>query len=248
MKYIKFVILFICCFLTFVIYKLTFTKTINYLALGDSLTLGQTPFDTYNKSFSDYLNGYLIDKYQHVNYINNFAHEDYRITDLIRDIESNKELTINNKRINISNAIATANIITISIGSEELFYKIRTNNFKNMKKIYAYIDEMFKDLNVLITDIRKFNDKPILFIGYYSPIKNLNDIDKKEIDRLYDYIKLNYKELGKQQNIFYIDIYDKFNEKAYYLPNANTLYPSLEGYNYISNEIINVITNNKLIK
>lgn len=247
-KYIKFVIFFICLFLTFTIYKLTTSKKINYLALGDSLSLGQTPFNTYNKSFTDYIYSYLHNKYKTVDFVKEFCNEDYRITDLINDIKYNKDIKINNITTNINQQIAISDIITISIGSEELFYKIKTGNIKDNKKMFLYVDEMFEDIKKLINLIRKTNNKPIIFIGYYYPIKNTTDEEQQALENIFNYINTKYNEIKEKKNVYYIDIHDEFNRKPYYLPSTKVLYPSLEGYNYISNKVIELIITNKLLK
>ena len=71
MKYIKFVIFFISAIIIFTIYQMTSNSSITYLALGDGIAKGQTPFDTFGESYTDYVYKYLSTKKEtNANYIN----------------------------------------------------------------------------------------------------------------------------------------------------------------------------------
>jgi len=146
MKNKKFVIFLFSAIIIFITYNNLKKEEINYLALGDGLAKGITPFETSGKSYSDYLFTYLNNKTETNKNYKAFTKEDYRITDLINDIEN---IRIDKKdNITITNVIKKADIITISIGSEELFYKLKqheaTVDKNNKLIIIKYIDEMFE--------------------------------------------------------------------------------------------------------
>ena len=149
MKYIKFVIFFISAIIIFTIYQMTSNSSITYLALGDGIAKGQTPFDTFGESYTDYVYKYLSTKKEtNANY-KTFTKSDYRITDLINDI-NNIETTKTTENLTITHMLKKADLITISIGSDELFYKLKQYNDKikigNKQKIIEYIDQMFIDM------------------------------------------------------------------------------------------------------
>ena len=248
MKHIKFVIFLISAIIIFIIYQITSKENITYLALGDGIAKGQTPFDTFGESYTDYVYKYLSKKKETNNNFKTFTKSDYRITDLINDINS-VETIKQQDNLTITNLLKKADLITISIGSDELFYKLKQHNDKikigNKQKIIEYVDEMFKDMDKLIKTIREYNKKPIILVGYYNPIP-FSETNKTTMDTIFNYIDLKFNELlGK--NIYYVDIYEIFKNKEYYLPNKNNVFPSLEGYNLISNEIIKLIEEEKLI-
>ena len=83
--------------LVFLIYLTTLDKKVYYVSLGDSLALGQTPYGNLDYGYTDYVKDYLIDKKILEKYIKEFSDKNYRITDLIRDINDNKKIYINNK-------------------------------------------------------------------------------------------------------------------------------------------------------
>ncbi len=248
MKHIKFVIFFISAIIIFFIYNITDDKKITYLALGDGLAKGQTPFDTFGKSYTDYFYSYLKNKYKVNGNYKTFTQSDYRITDLINDID-NVYTIKKEKNLTITSLIKKADIITISVGSDELFYKLKqyNDNIKigNKQKIIKYIDEMFEDINILVEKIRKLSNRPIIFIGYYNPIP-FSQTNETTMDSIFNYIDLKFNEVINEKT-FYLDIYEIFKEKETYLPNKNNVFPSLEGYNLISNKLIELIEEEKLI-
>lgn len=246
MKYKKFAIFITSVLVILCIYKITNYNKVNYTALGDGIAKGKTPFDKIGLSYTDYFHQFLKNKYITNSDYKQFSYEDCRITDLINKIDSVLISKEDSKQNNITQAIKQADIITLSVGSDELFYKLKQNkkNIENNKisKELKYIDEIFKDYELLISKIRNITKKPIILIGYYNPlnIKNVNAVDK-----IYDYLDLKFNNLI-DDNIYYISLYDDFQKNKRYLPNNNIVFPSLEGYNYISNRIINVVKKNIL--
>lgn len=242
MKYKKLFVFFFAFLLTFILYKSFSTNKIYYLSLGDNFAVGATPFDTINKSYADYFKEYLENKEILGKYNNEFSELNYRTTDIIKDIKLNKEKIVNNKKITLNESIAKANIITISIGFNDLFYKTKynKNEFKFDSKMKEYINELFQDIIELTDLIRKINDSSIYYIGYYNP----HNLDDGITDKMIEYIENKYKNI-KRNNVYYVDIKNGFKNKSFYLPNFSNPLPSLEGYNYISNELIKTYEKNR---
>lgn len=241
MKLKKILIFFIVLFLCFIIFKCTFDNKLDYLALGDDLSKGKTPFGNYGKSFTDFFAQYLINKNKLKSYNNKFVEENYRTTDLIKDMKLGKSIVFNNKKININQAIVNAELITISIGLNDIFYKLNYNNIRNnqINTIFSYIDEMFNDIYILLANIRKLNDCKIFVIGFYNHLNGTNSNEKEIINKIFRYINENFIKIEQIKKVYYVDIKEGFAKKSYYLPNNKMAYPSLEGYNYISTKIIN---------
>ncbi len=236
------VIFFACLFFSIIIFLFTFNNKLDYLALGDELVLGITPFNDFNKSYSDYFSTYLNNKNKLKTYIKKFSKKGYHITDLINDMKNNKELKINKNKVNINQVISNSDIITISIGQSEISDLLKSNyknsKLKNKNEIYNKIDDLISDYVVLLNKIRKINDSEIYIIGYYNPLKNTNQKTLKELNEIFNYINERFTSLEENKNIYYIKINEGIDNKDYYIPNYKIPYPSLEGYNYISNQII----------
>lgn len=218
-KIIFTIILFLSCYL---IYSLTNNNTLNYLTLGDSLSKGVTPYFANGYGYSNYIVDYLKKNNKLNSYNDNFTSADYRITDLINMININYES--NNQSIN--QAIHSADIITMSVGMQELYYKINTND----TNIYTYIDKMLEDTEHLFTLIRKNNNKRIYMLGYYNT-KNTNQ-------DLFNYANIKLKEICKKHKITYIDTQSIFYKNTTYFENPNSFNPNLQGYYKIYEKIV----------
>lgn len=218
-KIIFTIILFLSCYL---IYTLTNNNNLNYVTLGDSLSKGVTPYFANGYGYSNYIVDYLKKNNKLNSYNDDFTSIDYRITDLINLININYET--NNQTIN--QAIHSADIITISIGMQELYYKINTND----TNIYTYIDKMLEDTEELFTLIRKNNNKKIYMLGYYNT-KNTNQ-------DLFNYANIKLKEICQKNKITYIDTQSIFYKNTTYFENPNSFNPNLQGYYKIYEKII----------
>lgn len=218
-KIIFTIILFLSCYL---IYSLTNNNNLNYLTLGDSLSKGVTPYFANGYGYSNYIVDYLKKNNKLNSYNDNFTSADYRITDLINMININYES--NNQTIN--QAIHSADIITMSVGMQELYYKINTND----TNIYTYIDKMLEDTEHLFTLIRKNNNKRIYMLGYYNT-KNTNQ-------DLFNYANIKLKEICKKHKITYVDTQSIFYKNTTYFENPNSFNPNLQGYYKIYEKIV----------
>ena len=76
---------------------MTQDKKIYYLSLGDSLAAGQTPNNTLEESYGDYVADYLKDRGVLEFYTKDFSKSGYRSIDLLNDLKNNKVIKVNGK-------------------------------------------------------------------------------------------------------------------------------------------------------
>ena len=138
----KKIILILILFLSiWFIYNNTIDEKINYLVLGNDLSIDEDNYSLYVKNYLDSKN--ILGDYN-----TSFVDLDLRITDLINKIKYNESVKINNKTVGINMLLKNADVITISIGMNELYYKLSINN----ENVYTYI----KDKNNNTIFILKF--------------------------------------------------------------------------------------------
>lgn len=200
------------CLITFLIYLTTIDRKVYYLALGDLYAMGVNSYGIKDYGYKDSINDYLVSKNILEKSIS-FIDKDYRTTDLMRDIIDNKE----NDNIKLKQALIKADLVTISIGFNDLYGKVSKE----------YIDSSINDLKNLFIKIREYCKEDIIFIGYV--------ID----DYLMPYIDDRYEQLCNKYNIKYISFYENIGL-------LDTKYPSKENYMDISKVIINEIESNLL--
>lgn len=186
-----------------------------YLSIGDYLSFGINNFNKVENNYADSIvkkNKSNLDRY-----INYSSLDDYRVVDLINDINYNKTITFNSNYYKLQNLLVKANFITISIGMNDLIYKSKISD-----ELYDYSDELIIDIEKLFKEIRIYNKDKIYFLSFYNVIDN---------QELIDYLNKKIKNICMKYNINYVDI-SKLNN---YIIN---LYPTNDGYDYITNQII----------
>ena len=170
----KILFLFLVFFITFLIYYFNVSNKIYYFSIDN---YGYSK--NIEKSLKSKLKNSVI-----------YSKEDYRIMDLINDIEDNKEFIYSNKTYNFDNLLVKANYITISIGMDDLLYKKEVD--------YNYIDQLIFDIEKLLILIRKYNKDRIYFLSLYKS-SNLSEVLKyanKKIENLCKKNKINYIDIG----------------------------------------------------
>lgn len=209
MKKVLFLIL--VFLITFLIYYFNIDKKIYYVSIGDFLANGINNEEKIDNNYSDNIKNKYNKKLK--NYVNYSYIDDYRVMDLINDINYNKQVTYGDSEYKIQNLLIKTNLITLSIGMNDLIYK------KNID--YDYVDNLLEDIENLLILIRKYNKDKIYFLGFYDIINN-ESIIKYANKKLYN--------ICNKNKIKFVDI----SELNKYIENG---YPTNEGYLYITNQI-----------
>lgn len=227
-KIIFILILFLTCYIIHI--KTTDTK-IYYTSIGDAISKGYTPNKSLGYGYSDYLKDYLKENNKLKGYNKYFTNADYRVTDLIHLINTNETAIIDNKKISINQLIAKSDIITLSIGMNELYYKVNNNN----DNIYIYINDMMEDITTLFAKINKLNHRKILVLGYYNITKKNQDI--------FNYANIKLKNICKINGFEYIELNKNFSASPTFFQNNTNFIPNNLGYYQIYQIILEKIKN-----
>ncbi len=210
-------------------------KDINYLSLGDSLANGISGIGVKDYGYTDYVKDYLNNKELLDNYTY-FIDNDNRSIDIIKSIEDN--IKIDNKTM--QNALIKADIITISIGMNDLFSNITFNHDFSINDLYNKFDEFSNDLNKLFKLLRDYSKEEIIFIGFYNCLKD------EDLNEFFMYINEQTKKICNNYNIDYLDLYNEFNDNKYFNSIIDS-FPNKIGYELIADKII-AILEEKVIK
>lgn len=245
MKLKKLIISSVILIVTLLIYLTTIDNKIYYVALGDSVAAGQNPYGKIGYGYSDYVMNYLDKNDLLAFYTKDFTKSGQRAVDLKRLIDDNQSLQANDTTLTIKNALVKADLVTLSIGANDLFYKIGLNdmsfNLEKKEDIYRYIDEVMEDIDELLGLIRKYCKEDIIMVGYYNPIAKLKDTYIKELEPIFLYGNTQMRHKALKHNAYFIDIYTLFLDNPSYLPNPLDIHPSMAGYEAIATKIIDII-------
>lgn len=182
MKWRTILVLFLVILSIFTIYILNIDRDVYYVDINNL----SYENDMYDKYILDYLNSTKkLEKYIKI------KESDYRITDLIRDINENKLISDTQT---IQNALIKADLLTIKMGDNELNYKIDTTE---INELFDYCDTLLKDVENLFNLLRKYCKEDIYFLGLYNTRSDY-------YDEIYNYLNLRIEDLCNDFNIHFI--------------------------------------------
>ena len=227
-KILTIILVLLAVFLIYLGFK---DKEIYYFSMGDSLANGINSYNAKDYGYADYVKDSLeIKKYE------SFTNNNKRSIDFVKDIEDN--IKINGK--NIQNILIKADIITLSVGMNDLFSNVTFNNDFSVNDLYMKFEEVMVDLENLFKLLRTYSKEDIIYIGIYNCLK------ENSLDEFFIYANEQLKKLCDNYKITYLDIYNEFNDSTYF-DNPNSYFPNKAGYKLISSKIIDIIVkkNNK---
>ncbi len=196
MKKIIYIILTIIA--VFSIYIDNNIKKYNYISL-------RTKIDS-NRNYDAYIKEYLI-KNNKLYHFNNYFYNK-SISGLIKDIQNNRTIRINEEDYYLKKVLRESDIVIINVGMEKII-----NNYDkyDMNKNYRLVNEICIEIENLVKEIRKYAKGDILLIGFYNPT---NYYDSKTDELFYNTdIKLN--NIMEKYSSIYIDLYDKIKGNKY---------------------------------
>ena len=212
-KIILVLFLFLSCYL---IYNLTEDKSLSCLVIGD--TIADNPYLKENEIITKY-NNYYINK-------------DYRIIDLINTIKYNEEIKINNQEISIHRLLKNSDILIVSIGMNDIYYKLNDDT----KNIYTYMNDMVNNMEIFLEEINKYNYQQVIILGYYNITNKHND--------LFTYLNYKIKRVVNKYNYTYIETNSIIKNNPNLLKNNQNYHLNHKGYNEFSKIIVEKLKNN----
>lgn len=198
MKLRVLLVLSITSFIVFMIYLSTIDTKVYYLALGDYLV------EKNSKGYAELVKEELKSKNKLETYIYDFTIGDARVTDIINQIEQNKTIFVKNKEKTIKNALIKADFVLLSVGSNDLFYKLDKGPMLT-DELYDRVDQILEDSEKLYTLIREYCKEDIFVTGFYNPYSS-------DYDELIHYANERLQKILIEKDITYIDINSCINQ------------------------------------
>lgn len=227
--------------ITTIIYFLFKNDKLVILALGDAVAKGVNSKGSESYNYTDYVVEYLESKNKVDTYYREFLDNDQRISDLINSIKTNEEKTINDKKISIQQALAKSDIVTLSIGTYDIYNHLGLTNggspVKNQSELNNYFLSLFKDINELLETIKLYTKAEVVVVGYY----NFQIAPTEEVINIFDYLDTSYKKLVDKNNLNYISINKELSGNSYYIDTPNATHFNYKAHELISKKIIKVL-------
>ncbi|RSK27163.1 hypothetical protein EJF36_09880 [Bacillus sp. HMF5848] len=223
---------------------------LDYVALGDSLAAGQTPYKdeatgqlVLDDSYADFIAADFAEEGFLSSFTNDFAISGYKSSDVLTDIVNNVEK--DDKAL--QDVIKEAEVITLSVGANDFLSQLNINRDTGTISITKEDIEtigasMTKNIHTILGTIRELNPNvQIYLMGYYNAFPHL-PADKLP---LAEQLALQLNSLvAFHEGHFdakFVSVYDTMNANLKdYVPNPIDVHPSLEGYFVMAKEFLKV--------
>lgn len=207
----------------------------NYLALGDSLAHGTQYDGSHGDGYADLIAKQLDELGMLEYFSKDFAKPGHTAAGVLADIKENKEV----KGVALQDLIASADIITISAGVNDILRLIDLDTFsidqaeieEGLKGVKQNIEEIVKTINTMNANA------DIYVMGYYNAFPYLPaDIQENIIIPTLSLLNDHIKQASEATGATYVRT-DKAIAKDFetYLPHQEDIHPGKEGYLLLAN-------------
>ncbi len=212
-----------------------FARAENYVALGDSLAAGQTPYQEIDAGYSDLIAMRLGKMGQLSHYTKELAFPGFTTADVLERVKSEEA----------SEVLANASLITISAGANDLLRLVQVNPmagtlaFSQLQVDYA-LNIARKNIAEMLVELKlRAPNAKVYVMGYYFAYPNVHATQKEGTNA--QLMKLNtiLEQQAEQAGMTYINVYDAFGLQAtQFLPNITDVHPNFEGYRQMANAFL----------
>ncbi|MER1999852.1 MAG: S-layer homology domain-containing protein [Lysinibacillus sp.] len=215
----------------------------HYLALGDSLAAGVNENNQIVKGYTGELAEWLEKDGLLASYNRSFAIPGYKTNDILEDLEKNVErrATGTLENVKILDAIKQADVITLTIGANDVLSGVKFNpdgtiTF-NEEEIAGLIKKATQNIDEILKTIKEVNPTADVFVmGLYNPKPQLLH-DKPLLDYFVNQVDLAIQKVTVNNVYYFIPVKHIIEAKSdEYLPNPLNIHPSEAGYQAIAEE------------
>lgn len=208
------------------------SKQVDYVALGDSLAAGATPYRELDKGYVDF----LVARYEQLQYevkLDNYGVPGYRTTNIVNELLN----PTNSKYALLRESIKNAELVTIDIGANDLLANL--NNIKqNPSTAPAVLNTIAQNLYLILSEMDKINpDIKVYVMGYYNPFPYLPKQEQAALLPLLDALNQTIEKVASAKGDEFVPtakVIKKYETE--YVPNPNDIHLSIEGYQAVAKE------------
>ncbi|MGI2329526.1 SGNH/GDSL hydrolase family protein [Planococcus sp. YIM B11945] len=207
-----------------------------YIALGDSLAAGQTPDSKIDAGYTDLIAQELSRHQPVAFYTKQLAFPGFTTKDVLERVRSKEAKDV----------LASANIITISAGANDLLRLVQSDPkngslaFQQIQVDFA-LNEARINMETILEELKvKAPNADVYVMGYYFAYPHVRESQKegtaKQLDRLNEILKRSSEQAGAQ----FVAVDKAFGDKAVdKVPNPADVHPNIFGYQAMANAFLN---------
>lgn len=220
-------------------------EPIVYIALGDSIAAGQTPYRAIDAGYSDLIAQELTRSKQLAFYSKALAFPGYTTADVLKTVQTQeaKELLKN------------ASVVTISAGANDLLRLVQVNPtsgsvaYQKVQADYA-LNNVRQNIEKIIQETQKAAPKAKIYVmGYYFAYPHVHNAQKQGIRKELNTLHTILKTQAEASGATYVSVEEAFglNPKEL-LPNPADVHPTMEGYRLMANAFFGKFDNKLQVK
>lgn len=201
----------------------------DYVALGDSIAAGQTPYKEIGRGYADMIEAELSKQEALASFTKSFATPGETSAGLLAKLQQS----------DVQAAVQIAELVTISSGANDLL-AFANSGSTDPSKGFEVINQVGQNLTASIQKIKSLNPKADIYLfGYYFPFPNMEAGAKKEnLITAFDIFNNQLKSTAKAQRVTFVDVSASF--KPEYLPNKADVHPNEDGYKVFADQFFKV--------
>ncbi len=209
----------------------------DYLALGDSLAAGVTPYNEIDDGYTDF----LADKIEDLGYLgfytNDFSVPGYTTEDVLNDIKDDVE----KDGESIQDLIDEAELITLDAGANDLLQHLEVSDTGvslDPAKVPAVMEQVKKNTRAILKEIKQQNSRAKVYVmGYYNSFPYIPKEQQEQLLPVLDSLNNVIEAEAKRAHAKFIPTADAIDEDfRTYLPNPKNIHLSEEGYQVVAEE------------
>ena len=207
----------------------------NYIALGDSLAAGQTPYTQIDAGYTDLIALQLKRFGKLASFSKELSFPGYRVKEVMESIESPQA-----KRL-----LEKATLITISAGANNLLPLISHNatagtlTFNQLSANFA-LNEVRVQMKELLSQVKnKAPNANVYVMGYYFPYTSVHKEQKNGAANALKKLNAILEQVAHEAGANFVDVYHLYDEGAsQFLPNVSDVHPNQQGYRIMANAML----------
>jgi lysophospholipase L1-like esterase len=213
----------------------------DYVALGDSLAAGRTPYGVDKDGYVDFLTS-RFEQSQYNIKLDNYGVSGYRTTHIYNELFN----PTNPKFASLRGSISDAELVTIDIGANDLLAQLGAIQ-QNPALAQTVLEGIGKNLYAILSQIDSINpDTKVYVMGYYNPFPHLPEAQQAALLPLLEAFNQTIQEVAMMNGDIFVPtakVIEKHQKE--YLPNPLDIHLDVEGYQIVAKEFWKAIQANK---
>lgn len=198
-----------------------------YVALGDSVAAGATPYDSLDAGYTDIIANKLAQKGLLGAFSKDFAVPGFATANIIELLDTAE----------VRQAVEQATMITLSAGANDVLGLVQQDAggktvAYDQLTANAVLNQMRIQYGELLDEVQLINpDAAIFAVGYYFPYPHVMETQQQGVRKMLATVNTIIENEAKARDIEFIDVAEGFDKDGIdYVPNPTDVHPNQEGY------------------